>query len=226
LKRWDTKVTDGTCRGRREDIGAYVLGTLDEDRTTSLIAHLDGCPDCRAEVEELAEVARILALADPVRSTPHTAPPLHLAESIFQRVRAEGRAARRRRIRRAAIGSIGIAAAAAALLVYLAVTGPRRVEVEFVTAPAGVDSHALLEYRPGGTRIELDVAGLPGDQVYNVWLESDDGKRVPAGTFWASKEKPLEVTLTAALKLEDCEGIGVSNSDGRTMLYSELELDD
>ena len=38
-------------------IGAYVLGGLPEDQRTGLLAHIDGCPDCRADAAELAEVA-------------------------------------------------------------------------------------------------------------------------------------------------------------------------
>jgi anti-sigma factor RsiW len=218
-------VTSEACRGRREDIGAHVLGTLDEARTTALIAHLDGCANCRAEVEELGAVARILPLADPVRTVRQPTPPRSLADSVFRAVRAEQRAARRKRLRQIAWGAIGVAAAVTALFVYLAVTSPQTAEVDFAEAPTGVRSHAMLEYAPGGTRIELDVDGLP-EEVYNVWLEAEDGRRVPAGSFWASKDRPLEVTLTAALRLKDCSGIGISNADGKTLLYSEVNWDE
>jgi hypothetical protein len=216
-------MSDDACRGRREDIGAYVLGGLDDERATALIAHLDGCPTCRAEAEELARVARLLPLADPLRAHEHPAPPARLAESIVRRVRAEQRDARRRRIRRAAAVATGLAAAAAALIVYFAATAPDVVEVELAGRLRGAESHAALEYLPGGTRISLSVSGLPVKETYGVWLEKDDGERVPAGTFYTPDRGELELRLTAALRIEDCDGVGVSNSDGDTVMYAGID---
>jgi hypothetical protein len=216
-------MTDDSCRGRREDIGAYVLGGLDDDRATALIAHLDGCPACRSEAEELARVARHLPLADPLRNSEQPVPPARLAESIVRRVRAEERDERRRRLRRAGTLALGIAAAAVALIVYFAVTAPDVVEVDLAGVATGEKSHATLEYLPGGTRISLSIDGLPVKETFGVWLEKDGGERVPAGTFYTPDDDQLELTLTAALRIEDCAGLGVSNSDGDTVIYAGID---
>lgn len=216
-------MNDDACRGRREDIGAYVLGSLDDNRTTALIAHLDGCPSCRVEVEELASVARLLPLADPLRSSETPTPPSRLGESIVRRVKAEERGVRRGHLRRAAAAALGIAAAIAALVAYFAITSPDVVEVNFASEATNAESHAALEYLPGGTRISLSVAGLPAEETYGVWLEKQDGDRVPAGTFYTPDDGELQLTLTAALRLKDCGGIGVSDTDGETVLYSSID---
>ena len=55
------------CRERRESLGAYALGHLSEEERASLEAHLEGCPSCRDELEQLNGVVRPMSLADPAR---------------------------------------------------------------------------------------------------------------------------------------------------------------
>jgi anti-sigma factor RsiW len=70
--------------GHREDVGAYVLGALSDDEHGAFVAHLAGCRDCRAEVDELQMVADTLTLtAVPM------APPPELKDRIMAVVRAE-----------------------------------------------------------------------------------------------------------------------------------------
>jgi anti-sigma factor RsiW len=215
-------MSDDSCRGKREDIGAYVLGGLDDNRTTALLAHLDGCPSCRAEADELGAVARMLPLAAPLRSTDAPMPPARLAEAIVRRVRTEQRNSRRQRLRRATAVGVGVAAALVALLAYFAITAPDVVEIDIASATTTAQSHAALEYLPGGTRVSLSVEGLPEEQTFGVWLEKKDGERVPAGSFYTPEDGELQLTFTAAIRLKDCAGIGVSDSDGETVLYAEL----
>ena len=48
-------------------LGAYALGDLSADERASVAAHIEGCPECRAELHELEGVAALLPLADPAR---------------------------------------------------------------------------------------------------------------------------------------------------------------
>jgi hypothetical protein len=69
-------------------LGAYCLDAVDPDEREAVEAHLPTCPRCRAEVEELREVAALLAnndadapeglwdrIAESIEDTP---PPMHL----------------------------------------------------------------------------------------------------------------------------------------------------
>jgi Putative zinc-finger len=216
-------MSDDACRNRREDIGAYVLGALSDDRRAALMAHLDGCPSCRSELGELESVARLLPLADPLRTTERPPLPPHLGETIFRRI-ADQRRMQLRRSRKLA----GVVAAAAAIIVIglFAVVSQRADHPTATVAFARTDSSAQLEYFPWGTRIELSVAGLPEEEVYGVWLEKEDGSRVPAGSFWTPKKGDPHVILSAALNSEDCKGIGVSDADGKTVMYAPIEWSD
>ena len=49
------------CREWRESLGAYALGQLADEEVPALEAHLEGCADCRAELDQLTTVARLMA---------------------------------------------------------------------------------------------------------------------------------------------------------------------
>jgi anti-sigma-K factor RskA len=212
------------CRQYREDIGAYVLNSLDPERAAALGAHLDGCPSCRAEAAELQSVARALPAADPLR-TDRPQPPAHLGDQIVRRVAIERRVAARRRWRR-----LGTALAAAAVIVAALLVGPGLLRADrptqwvsaFEKSPAGASATAFLEYFPSGTRVELTAQGLPSEQQYSLWMETDDGERIPGGTFWVPESGEIEVTLTAAIDLKKCAAVGVSNADGDTVMWSPV----
>ncbi|GII34686.1 anti-sigma factor family protein [Planotetraspora mira] len=46
----------------RMSLGVYILGALEDDEIAEVEAHLDGCPECRAELAELSGLPRALAL--------------------------------------------------------------------------------------------------------------------------------------------------------------------
>jgi anti-sigma factor RsiW len=211
------------CRSMRELMGAYVLGSLEPDQRSALVAHLDGCPECRAEVAELATVARALPLADPLRSGERPLPPDHLGDAILDRIASERVEARRSRFRRASVTGLAAVALVAAIVVVAGILdSSQRISLDLAAA-GGAGGDAVLEYHRWGTQIELDIEGLPEEEVYGVWLESPTGDRVPAGTFWTPEEGGIEVTLTAAMNLKDCKGLGISDQDGETVMHSKME---
>ena len=51
------------CRSRRGDLAAYALDRLDADERTRLLAHIDGCAECRGALDELRSTTRALPFA-------------------------------------------------------------------------------------------------------------------------------------------------------------------
>ncbi|GAA1280314.1 hypothetical protein Psi02_72840 [Planotetraspora silvatica] len=51
-----------TCDDVRMSLGVYILGALEDDEVAEVEAHLDECPECRAELAELSGLPRALAL--------------------------------------------------------------------------------------------------------------------------------------------------------------------
>ena len=52
------------CR-HRDDAGPWVLGALDEEDARAFASHLEACPGCCSEVQELQIVADVLPMAAP-----------------------------------------------------------------------------------------------------------------------------------------------------------------
>jgi anti-sigma factor RsiW len=67
-----------------DSLPAYVLGALEEEERIEIEDHLDGCPLCTSEYDDLAEAGTILALNVLPRE-----PPSELRDRLFRAVRDE-----------------------------------------------------------------------------------------------------------------------------------------
>jgi len=200
------------CRIWRERIGALVLGQLDPDERAATEAHLDGCPDCRAEAEALAPVAALLSRADPDRLAPAQAPPAHLGDRIARRISAERRSTRRRRV---LVGLAAAAAAAAAAAVIAAVIGGSTKStpsetVAFRSVPKGVSVKASLQPRPWGSDVSVQVRGFRPGTLCKVWLRRPDGTHIPAGSFrYVYDGESDQAGLSSAVAPDQVTAIGI-----------------
>jgi anti-sigma factor RsiW len=50
-----------SCAGWRGDMGAYLVGALDGDARARLIRHLETCPGCRMDYDDLVPVRGLLS---------------------------------------------------------------------------------------------------------------------------------------------------------------------
>jgi Putative zinc-finger len=206
------------CREWHTSLGSYALGQLAEDERAGLEAHLEGCPECRAEAESLAGVARLMPLADPVRiSEPAPRPPAQLRERIETSIGAEQAAQHRKRRRRRfgfAFGGIATAAAAAALAIVAfsgggSGEGPPEQHIAFGHLPQGIEINATLQPHAFGTEIRMYVSGVRSGTLCRVFLRGEDGRRYPAGSFRYRWGDQSEAMLSSALDLSSTRAIGV-----------------
>ncbi len=204
------------CREWRLLLGAYALGDLAVEERTALEAHLEGCPDCRAEAESLGAVARLLPLADPDRfSRPAPRPSPELAGQIEATIGGERKAqVKRRQRRRFAFGVSGAMVAAAAAVLVIAILpggggGSPEQRVEFGALPGGVKIYATLEPHAYGTEIHMYVNGVRSGTLCRVYLRGPRGERVPAGTFTYRWGDDSDAVLSSALDLSRTRAIGV-----------------
>lgn len=208
------------CRDRRESLGLYVLGQLEDPERAALESHLPGCAGCRAEVRSLEPVARVLPLADPERLGSRPEPPARLGGRIAAEIAAERRARRRRRGIQRGLVFGGIAAAAAAVLAIVVLPGggdePSQ-RVLFASVPPGVEIAASLEPRPFGTQIRMEVSGIRSGTLCRVFLRRKDGVRVPAGTFRYRYGGDSDAVLSSALDLSRASAVGV-DAGSRTFI--------
>jgi hypothetical protein len=206
------------CRQWRESLGAYALGHLGDEERASLEAHLDGCPECRAEAEALTAVATLLPHADPDRFGPAPAPPADLGRRIAATIGAERRAKRRRKRWQLGLGISGAAAAAVTAVLAIFVlgggesAGPEQ-HVAFRSLPAGVKIAATLEPQAFGTEIHMYVKGIRSGTLCRVYMRGPDGADVSAGTFRYRWGGDAAATLSAALDLSRARALIVHAGD-------------
>jgi hypothetical protein len=209
------------CREWRESLGAQALGQLGAEERAGLEAHLEGCANCRAELQALSGVAALLPHADPERFGPAPQPPADLGKRILASFEADSVTSKQRRRRRRfglAFGG-GLAAAAAAVLALVILPGgggggPEQ-HVKFVSLPPGIKIGATLEPHSYGTEIRMYVSGVRSGTLCRVFLTAPDGTRYPAGSFRYRWGDDSEAELSSALDLSRTAEIGV-HAGGQT----------
>jgi len=168
---------------RWEDFaGAYVLGAMAPGEREAYEVHLEACPECREEVDEL----RPAALALPMASPPMLAPPA-LKDRIMAEVEREAALlaqagpaadrpeAARPREKRSWLSGWRLAPVAAALLIAGVLAG----------SLLGGGSTQTYEFDRAGAELEVDgdrativaenLPAPPEGRVYEVWLMPKGG---------------------------------------------------
>jgi hypothetical protein len=208
-----------------EDIGAYVLGALDEESARRVARHLKDCPECAAAHAELAGLPALLDLAVVTGATDEEPLPPAIEERLLDRFARENvtEPSRRRRWRpRLAIALpsalVGAALAAAALIFGLNFErdGGRppvqyRLELQPVSAAAQNGSaRAGLRTTAEGTVVRLWVYDLPGgpQDIYEVFCDAK-GWSASAGTFRVDARGNGYVILTSAVKKGQYEALRI-----------------
>jgi acyl-coenzyme A thioesterase PaaI-like protein len=204
------------CREWRESLGAYALGQLEGDERAGLEAHLDGCPQCRAELALLAPVAQMLPHADPARFESAPQPPPELGARIAAVIEGEREKARKQRRRRRAFGGFALGGATAALAAaVLAIfvlgggSGGPQQHVRFVSSSGKVKIDATLEPHAYGTEVRMYVHGVASGTLCTVSLRGPGGVSYPAGTFRYRWGEDSEAVLSSALDLSRTRAIVV-----------------
>jgi anti-sigma-K factor RskA len=199
--------------GIHGDLGAYLLGVLDEDERDRFVAHLSGCEQCRAEAADLEGALGLLA-----RSAPPVAPPPALEARTLGAIRANGGGTRaepqrRRRLAwpRLALGGAMALALAAAVLAGTRLDGgvPGSLELEAIlTSPSGETQATASVRKTGiGRVVELrtdELPILPEGQYYELWFVGPGDRpgspeRISAGTFHPDPEGRSNVRFAAAV---------------------------
>ena len=212
-------------RDWRLSLGAFALGDLPPDERAAIAAHIEGCPECRAELRELEGVAALLPLADPARiEGPPVRPPADLGARIEAQIAAEsakeGRVKRRRRLRFGFGGAVAVAFVAALLAVVVIPIGGESSpaqKVEFASVPNGVSIKAILEPHALGTEIQIYVKGMPSGTLCRVFLRDAAGRTYSAGSFRYRWEEGSEAELSSGLDLSQAAEIGL-HAGGRTFV--------
>jgi hypothetical protein len=168
-----------------DDLVALALRTIDGRARADVIAHVETCPLCMAELDALSGAAdRLLELA------PEEEPPLGFEVGVLARIGGAGRT-RLAGWRRRTVVLVAAAALFAGVVGFLAGHGlgsspPGRSETG-LTAVLRADSHAVGELRvpPGrAPRLVVDIAGLVTSGPVTCRVTDSNGQTRTIGVYW------------------------------------------
>ena len=211
-----------------DSVGSYLLGALPDDEREGFVAHLEACPVCRNDVEELGIAAEALPL-----SVPSVAPPPTLKDRIMAVVEseaellaaagdaaAEPRRAAPARARRRFLGGWSLRPAvalvcAAVLLVAGGVAGAllsggdgERTVVASTTVPG---ARVELEvHDDASTLVVRNLREPPQGRTYQVWLKRPGRDPEPTSVLWEPRSNgSAEVAVPGSL--DDVEAVLVTD---------------
>jgi len=200
----------------REDVASYLLGALPPDELATFETHLDGCPECRREVEELRVAADALPMSVPVVAPPAALKGriMAIVESEAQLLAAAGRdadappvPARRERRWTGWFMRPGVALACAAVLLVLGGVGGALLagggeEARTVTAqaePNGADVRLEIG-DDGATLVARDMPAPPAGRIYQVWIKRPGQDPQPTSVLWSVRgDGSAEVAVPGSL---------------------------
>ncbi|MBP2472672.1 anti-sigma factor RsiW [Crossiella equi] len=211
----------------RSQLGAYVLGRLEDVECVAVQAHLDFCGECRSEVAELIPVAELLAEIDPDRVTDEPVVPPGLGEAVLGRIRSERRGDRRRSLRLrlgvaiAVLAGTGIGYGTADLV--RASQTPAPLESVAVRQLASrVAASASLVPHTWGTEIKLVARGFEQGVGYRVVVTDVRGEDHAAGEFVGNGAAEIRCNLNSAVLRTEATGFRVLDQAGRTVLAADF----
>jgi hypothetical protein len=209
----------------RAQLGAYAIGALDPAEARMVHDHLNGCLECQREVSELMMIRRALDQVPPEAFL--DGPPADgdlLLRRTLRRVAVEAPEAPRRRM-----AGVYVAAAAAVAIalgggVYLGrqtvstvagptftvATIPSNARIAEAKNPeTGAAMTVALEPKKGWVWVDATATGLPAGKPCALYVISDQGDKVQAGTWQVSAEgaKKSRVTGMALVAPDDVKAI-------------------
>jgi hypothetical protein len=214
-------------------LGPYVLRDLTANEKNELENHLEGCPACRNELENIRRTHEIL------RKEAATVPPPELKDRVL--AQATGEISERSRSR----WRLLVPATAALLVVavfgvglLLAFLDDSSAGLPLTATALAPEASGVVRGEPAGEniRIELEVRGLPElgeDEYYEMWYYTENeegGGRISCGAFRTGPEGQTTVIFTTPLNAREYPEIEVTRepdngepaSSGEAVLEGEL----
>lgn len=210
----------------QEQLGAYVLGLLDDAQTRAVDEHLAGCVPCRRHWEELREMTDLLGEVPPEAFLDGPPDADLVLQRTLRQMRAEtGAQRRRRRLTVVAAAAVALAAVLGGGVVVGRATAPETVLAQppagarvLQGGSGGITMAATLTPATGWVRLTATVRGIPAGEVCDLVVVSRDGTREVAGSWVVSPAGELDGTTlngSAAVAPEQVAAVVVENQAGR-----------
>jgi Putative zinc-finger len=206
------------CATWRGDVGAYLVGALDGDARTQVIAHLQACAGCRSEYDELVPVRGLLSqLAGPDAAPRAGGPGKFWGQPPGGAPLPPLRPVRPGAGRRWLAGAAAAVAAAAVAVIAAVGLSPSAPTFRAYDRATGVHGEAQLHAEATGAEIDLAVAGLPAGERCVMVAVSGRGSDI-AGTWNATYDGTARVAGTSAIPLGRLTSVRIESVGGRLLL--------
>jgi hypothetical protein len=189
-------VREHGCEEYGDELAELALGVLTGRDRARVLSHVESCPRCAEELEDLSRTADSV-----VQAAPEMEPPLGFEVRLFERMGLTDVAPRRRRLRpsRWVPGVVGVAAAALALGLGLGLTsssptptataqphGPHRAVTAALVEHGATVGHVMtVSGAKPWISMMLDDSSAHG--TVSCVVVTDDGVTYHVGTFEADK---------------------------------------
>lgn len=210
-----------TCHEARLNLGAYALGSLDDDEDAQVRTHIESCAACQEEMREFEGLPALLADLTIEEASGRVQPSPALYESLRARAAAEGASARPRHRARLVLA----AAAAASVLALGGAFAWQHVgerSPTFHGRQGTVQLAVQLNDQPTGTAVTVKVHGLPAHEHCELIAVGHNGVREDAGWWVANYEGEAAVTGMTALTVPDITQILVVDDNGKTLVGTKV----
>ena len=204
-----------TCPEGATELGAYVLGALDPADRRRMDEHVQDCPACAAELEELAALPPLLATVplDDLTDAPVTPSP-----DLYDRVAAAAAAERPAQAR----GRRWLLIAAAVLVVVGAGAGITSWalgagEVTRTVVAGPVHMSVTMTGQGDGTALDVAVAGVPPHTNCTLVVVDRQGDRHPAGAWAATYEGKAWFKGWSDVDRSDVKNVVLLGSQGQEL---------
>ncbi|MDX3093522.1 zf-HC2 domain-containing protein [Streptomyces sp. ME01-24h] len=222
----------GTPHDPHVDVGAYVLGVLDDADMARFEQHLAICHQCGQQLDELSGLVPVLAeLAPAGAGAPVRADGDKMLGRLVGRVADDRRArARRRTFALAASAALIVAGPTAAVLATSGSDGPRaRAYAErFIGTDnsTGVKATVGVNKKKWGSEVGLTLAGVKGPLTCRLVVVGKDGSQQtvgswsvpPAGYGISGQPNPLTLDGSAGMRPDDISRFDVVTSQGQRLV--------
>ena len=208
------------CDAFRDDLASLAIGALTGLDRARVLDHLEGCPHCTAEVEELSATADALTTL-----IPDATPPEGFADRTMDLIRSEPAAPRRPVIRRVAAVAAVIVLLAAGVGVGVAVSSHgakapvSAVQTAKLHSSVGTKGTVLLVSKGHGGWLVMTLHDAPTSGAVTCSITLDDGTRKDLGQFdlrygygsW-SVELPVAAGTVRTVSVVDDTGAMVASA--------------
>jgi len=209
------------CDAFRDDLATLATGALTGLDRARVLAHLEECPHCTGEVEELAAAADALYTL-----VPDATPPAGFSDRTMERIRADRQVPRRPAIRRLATVAAMVVLVAAGAGLGVAVSSSvhsapaTAVRTTSLHSSVGTKGTVLLVSSDSQGWLVMDLRDAPTSGVVTCSITLADGSRKDLGRFvltggYGSWSATLPVPASSVRTVSVTDTAGMTVASGR-----------